>query len=135
MSINIQVRDATPDDLYFVRSSWFRSFWDHEPFRVEGAAGYKDYETHMPAIIKGLLERATCKVAVFTAAPTEVLAWAAYREGTLFWAYTKHPFRKQGLQTNLTRGLGQYTLRPKLPAGRGLVKRMHFNPWPLLRTS
>ena len=132
----IHIREATPEDLYFVRSSWFRSFWDHDPFHVQpGPAGYKDYEAYMPGIIKGLLERSKCHVAVFAAAPSEVIAWACHKEKSLVWAYTKKDYRQQGLQAQLTKGLEEYTLRPKLPAGRALVKRMHFNPWPLLRTS
>jgi hypothetical protein len=129
VSIQIGVRAATPEDLYFVRASWFRSFWDHDPFH----SSYADYEAHMPDIIRGLLERTPCTVAFFTTAPTEVLAWVCRTDDTLVWAYTKNAYRKQGLQARLTNGVKEFSLRPKLSAGRALVRKLHYNPWPLLR--
>lgn len=125
----ILTRRATEADLYFIRASWFRSFWDHEPFKSD----YAGYEKHMPAIIRGITERAPCTVAYFEAAPTEVIAWACRDESRLFWAYTKNAYRKQGLQSRLTDGVKEFMLRPKLSAGRALVSKLSFNPWPMLR--
>ena len=130
MPIQINLRPATPDDLYFVRASWFRSFLDHEPFH----SVYADYERHMPPLIRLLTAEYPVTVAYFTAAPTEVLAWACRDEKSLVWAYTKNAYRKQGLQSRLTDGCDSFILRPKLSAGRALTRKMHHNPWPLMRT-
>ena len=126
----IEVRKANEDDLYFVRASWFRSFWDHEPFH----SPYEDYAKHMPGLLRKLCADFHCQVAFFTAAPTEVLAWACRDEKQLVWAYTKNSFRKQGLQSRLTDGCDSFILRPKLSAGRAFTRKMHHNPWPLMRT-
>ena len=125
----IRSRDATRDDLRFVRASWLRSFWEHGGY---DAPSFKLYQDHMPPLIERTLARTYVRVIVFDSAPTEVLAWACGLGQTLFWAYTKKDFRQQGLQTKLCAGLVQYTNKPRLRAGKALVRNMSYNPFVMM---
>lgn len=125
----IHVRPATEDDLRFVRASWVRSFWEHGGY---DAPSFKLYMDHMPQLVERAIEHTYVQVAAFDSAPTEVLAWACGLEQTLFWAYTKKDFRQQGLQRKLCAGLVQYAIKPRIRAGKALVRNMSFNPFVMM---
>lgn len=125
----IRIRQATEDDLRFVKASWARSFWEHGGY---DAPSYGLYMNHMPQLIERALKHTHVQVVSFDSAPTEVLAWACGLERTLFWAYTKKDFRQQGLQSKLCAGLVQYAIKPRLRPGKALVRNMSFHPFVMM---
>lgn len=129
------VRTATPDDMNFIRASWFESF------RMGGCAPqvqFPVYRFGQNAIIERILAQPTTKIVVAyaTAEPTEICSWACCEGIYLHYAYTKQAYRKMGFAAHLVKILKPYTSHThETRAGRSFAARLgtKYNPYPLYK--
>lgn len=125
--MDLEIRAATPDEIKFIRNSWFRSMKQHSDLGrlirpdlfSQGANELIDKLTtaHLPVV---------CNVA---GVPEEVVGWTCRTESTIHYIYVKHDFRRNGVGTRLAFGAQFYTIRTK--GGEEFFKRIGalYNPF------
>ncbi len=94
----LSIREATEDDLRFVRASWFESY------RSGGFAPqvqFPIYREGQNSIIEGCLRRGRVFVAYATEVPDEVCSWVCGEGKLIHFAYTKLVYRRMGIAYNL----------------------------------
>lgn len=94
------IRTATPEDLKFVRASWFESF---KQGGYAPQCAFPVYRDGMDGIIERCLadKRAMTLVAYSTAVPDEVCSWVCVSGPVLHYVYTKLVYRRMGIATGL----------------------------------
>lgn len=91
-------RPATPEDLVFVKDSWFESY------RRGGRSPevrFDVYAAGMRALIERLVKETPVQVAYVPGVDDEVLAWVCRTDATLHYVYVKQVYRKRGLAAAL----------------------------------
>jgi GNAT superfamily N-acetyltransferase len=76
--MSLQIRDATSDDLVWVRSSWLDSYRQHTTHRLVRQMPAAEYFQRWRSVIAGLLEDARVIVAIHPKAPDTVCGWACF---------------------------------------------------------
>ncbi len=127
----LSIRLATPDDLKFVRASWFESF-KQGGFAPQVA--FPVYRDGQDAIIERCLEASRTLVAFSTAVPDEVCSWVCIEGLRLHYAYTKLVYRRFGIALRLACSIAnpvEHTHDTR--AGRSFAARVgtKYNPYPL----
>lgn len=138
----IDIRQATPDDLRFVRDSWFESY------RRGGFApeiGFDLFSEGQRRLIDHLTDvedrPAIIRVAYALNAPDEILGWICWEHATdgnqqvLHYVYVKNAYRKMGIAEGLidraknSHGFKFYSHQTR--AGIQLAKKYGFryNPY------
>lgn len=120
---NLIIRSCTPDELAFVKNSWFRSFRESSGIRPDV------YAKGMNHRIDKLCQTCPPIVAVLESAPDEVLGWICRDTSTIHYVYTKLAFRRAKIATALIIGAQSFTHRTS--AGDALFKPTGavFNPF------
>lgn len=133
----ITVRDATADDMRFVKASWYESYRRNN-------LGWKDlspdvYHAGHARVIDDLCRRPGVKIAVAVATeiPDEICSWIAYEGDTLHYLYTKQAYRHLRIALNLAQlvmATGKFTFKFCSHLTRGGLKlsqflRVRFNPY------
>ncbi len=90
----LSIRTATPDDLKFVRASWFESF---KQGGYAPQVAFPVYRSGQDAIIERCLKASRTLVAFSTAVPDEVCSWACLEGPRLHFVYTKLVYRRHGI--------------------------------------
>ena len=94
----IRTREATEDDMRFVRASWFESYLKSRP---RDADEFDIFRAGMNARIEGALKTAKVVVAYPEAVPDEIVGYAVHDWKHLFYVYVKADYRKRGAGTML----------------------------------
>lgn len=94
----IRTRNATVDDLRFVRASWFESYlkarrYEHEDFDI--------FRVGMNARMDKVLAFATVTVAYPENVPDEIVGYAVHDFEHLHYVYVKADYRRRGAGTML----------------------------------
>lgn len=122
------LRRATPDDLKFVRHSWFESY------RKGGRAPdvrFDVYAGGQRPLIERITESLGATIAYPREIPDEICGWICYFGRVVHYVYVKQAYRRLGIAAQLLahREFEQYTQQTrvgmKLASKRGLV----FNPY------
>lgn len=131
----IETRNATEDDLRFVKDSWFESF------RRGGFAPEVGYDLFAPGQ-RNLIELVTkfpnsdIKIAYPVHEPTEILGWVCWTKETIHFVYVKNGYRKLGIASGLLdlHKSARYFSHPTR-AGVQLAKKrqLRYNPYSLLK--
>lgn len=131
----LDTRYATPDDLRFVRDSWF------EAYRRGGYApevGFDLFQEGQKSLIAFLTEKPMHPVIVAFAekTPDEILSWLCFDRETVHFVYTKHVYRKMGLAANLLELHGPFKFYShQTRAGTKLANKMglRYNPYSTMK--
>ena len=94
------LRQATPDDLRFVKSSWYESY------RKGGCAPavrYEEYKAGQGKLIDLLTDRDAVTVAYATAVPDEICGWVCAGWDCFHYVYVKQAYRRMGIASELCR--------------------------------
>lgn len=134
----VLLRHPTPEDLKFVRHSWFESY------RKGGLAplvGFDVYAAGMNKLLDRLLH-GDVHVAYATEVPDEIVGWVCRNELVttrvprhLHYVYVKQAYRRLGIATQLIEDVkcgpisNMYTHETR--AGRGFAQKLalRFNPY------
>ncbi len=124
----LSFRDATPEDLRFVRHSWFESY------RRGGLAPqvafdvYKDGQGHL---IDLLLDSHGAWVAFHPEVPDEIIGWSCADGRTLHYVYVKQAYRHYGIASRLLEEDPYLEFTHATRAGMHLASRrgLRFNPY------
>lgn len=125
--MDLEIRAATPDEIKFIRNSWFRSMKQHSDL---GRLIRPDlFSQGANELIDKLTTLWLPVVACLPAVPEEVLGWACRSVPAVHYVYVKHDFRRQGVATRLAFGAQFYTIRTK--GGEEFFKRIGalYNPF------
>ena len=95
----LSIRPATPDDLKFVRASWFESF---KQGGYAPQVAFPVYRSGQDAIIERCLAAGRTFVAFASSAPDEVCSWVCVEGEKLHYVYTKLVYRRLGIAIALT---------------------------------
>lgn len=133
---SLSIRPATPDDLKFVRASWFESF---KQGGYAPQVAFPVYRAGQDAIIERCLKAGKTYVAFSTAVPDEVCSWVCVEDTTLHYVYTKLVYRRHGIAIALVvHAFNQVKNKPTehthdTRVGRSFTARMgtKLNPYPL----
>jgi hypothetical protein len=104
--IPFAVRAPDDGDTAFIRATWMRTA--RPLLRGVPDAVFHHDRVGYRRCVEGYLERGTTLVACDPGEPDVIYAWACAEDGVLHCAYTRLPFRKRGLATELVRRLGVY---------------------------
>lgn len=93
MSLDIQIRDATPGDRAFIASTWIRSYADHS------GVARSIYRQYQPALVDSLLDISNVRVACSPDTPTSIHAWVCgdVEKRLLHYVYCPLALRGNGL--------------------------------------
>ncbi len=134
MILDLGFRHATPEDLNFVRNSWFESY------RKGGCApevGFDVYKPGMERTISRLLERSDTRVAFAREVPDEIVGWVCQeivgrdvQTDVAHYVYVKQAYRRNGAATRLLTTSKLYFTH-ETRGGRHLASRLglKFNPY------
>lgn len=100
----IEVRPATPDDLRFVHSSWFMTYWKQY---AKGRISPMVYG-EMDRIIDQIIARSTVLVTYLPEVPDEVLGYSVIEGDTVHAVYVKLPYREMGIGRGLVQGKAKW---------------------------
>jgi GNAT superfamily N-acetyltransferase len=95
-SKDFELRDAGPDDLPFVRSTWLRDYRERSSFarRIDAA----EYQLFHRLLLDRIQSRSRTVVAYDVAAPEVLWGWVCSEPGNcLHYVFVKRPFRNMGL--------------------------------------
>lgn len=93
-----KIRQATSEDLRFVHSSFYSSYWhEHAKKRVP----LDVYRREMDKRIDAILDRSEVNVAFFPEVSDEILGYAIIERDTVHWVYVKGVYREQGIASGL----------------------------------
>ena len=128
MSSPVGVRLATPEDLRFIASTFFRSVLESGAAlnQVPFAIVRDGLDNH----IEKLLQRSIVRVAFATAEPDEILGYCATGTAVCHHIYTKQAYRRHGIARSLLGGMKTIT-HPATPgAGKKFALALHllYNP-------
>lgn len=132
---DIRIREGAKDDHPFIYHSWLKSYLEDRPDRRYIRAD--TYFRHQHPIVTKILSTASVLVATPTEQGTEhvILAYLVYEPEIVWYAYTKGPFQRHGLQRRLIEesGLRQgFTFNALTSNGIASVKRhleAVYNPY------
>lgn len=120
-SLPIAIRDATPDDVNFIKQSWIRSFQTSPDVNKMAS---QVYFAAWATVVSGILARSNVRVVTLPSAPVLICAWLCWEPGEttrLHYVYTKHNYRKSGfakaLLAELPSGPLIYTHRNQMAGG------------------
>ncbi len=128
----LSTRIATPEDLKFVRASWFESY---KQGGYAPQAAFPIYRAGQDAIIERCLAASRTFVAYATEVPDEVCSWVCIEGSRLHYVYTKLAYRRLGMALQLAYSnftdLTEHTHDTRV--GRSFTARIRtkFNPYPL----
>ena len=104
------IRFANEDDLRFVSSAWFESYWKLTASKLP--ISFETYKFGQDARIRKLISRSVVKVAYALKEPDEILGFSVV-EGldstAVHYAYVKSAYRRQHVGTALCRDSKWYT--------------------------
>lgn len=100
----IDVRNALPQDMPFIRASWFESYRKAKP-----KLPFEVYRSGMDSRITRLLARSVTNVAFVEAVPSEIVGYSVREGDFVHWVYVKNDYRKQGVAAALCEGVRCYT--------------------------
>ena len=139
--MTLLIRDATADDLTWVRSSWVSSYHDHTTHCLIRRMPSAEYYYRWRSLVADLLQRATTRVAYHTAAPDTVLGWVCYQPGTplrLHYLHVRQSAQHRGLARELLDAAGAgaavpcwYSHRTTFSDAR-CPDGWEFKPWMLI---
>lgn len=107
------IRFATEDDLRFVSSAWFESYWKLTASRLP--MSFETYKAGQDRRIRKLIDQSIVKVAYALREPDEILGFAVIgmpadpEFSTVHYAYVKSAYRRQHVGTALCRDSKWYT--------------------------
>lgn len=124
-----QLRLATFEDLRFVKSSWFDSYWNcYAKKKIEGVI----YREEMRAAIERTINPTVrVLVAFFPEVPDEVLGWSATEGDVLHYVYVKGVYRRRGIGRGLVPDGTLYYTHGTDASGRAFAQKLglRFNPF------
>lgn len=108
-----------------MKNAWFLSYRKAAAQMIRSDI----YDKGQNALIEYLLAAHPPIVATLEAVPDEIVAWACRSEDTIHYVYTKFPFRRAGIATDLVRGARFHTHHTA--AGELLFRPLEnlFNPY------
>ena len=126
----IVVRPVKPTDQGLIFSTWLKGqYWGSEYWlRMEQDEYFKLYADHITQYICKPGTAIDC--AVLEDAPDVVIGYIVYNDQHLFWSYTKHDFRKQGIFKTLVENMDFVTYSGDTKAGHKIAEKrgLYFNP-------
>jgi len=128
--MKVIVRPVTKQDKGIVFSTWLKgNYFGCKYFNeMDQDLYFKEYGQY----IQDLLDKPGTKVdvAVFEDAPTVDVGYIVYNDQTLYWAYTKRQYRKQGIFNILIQNMDFVRFTGSTPVGLaiGKKKQLEFNP-------
>lgn len=128
MTEEIKIRKALPEDVRFVHSSWFTSFWSETAFR---SIPREIYLQEQDKRIDKLLRASETKVAFLEEVPDEILGYAVLQGPVCHWTYVKGVYRRRGIASRLVTAEVKFltalpgSVGKKFATQRGLV----YNPY------
>lgn len=131
--MDVKVRPGNKDDNNFIYATWLRGLYYGSEFygSIQKDVFFKKYEQ----VIQALLAKPNVLVSIACLDDAEgsILAYAVYEPtGTLHYAFTKEPWRRQGLVQKAIVGcseISSVTHLTKLGNSIRLKKGWLFNPW------
>lgn len=96
MTPEILIRSADPDDHAFIYSSWLKSYLVDRPDTQHLRADI--YYPSQHRVITGVLASQPVLIATPVDQPGVILAYLVHGDAIVWYAYTKQPFRRLGLQ-------------------------------------
>lgn len=131
---NIAIRYGSKDDHSFVLNSWLNSYLDGRP-----DAKHLRNDVYYPSqtkVIEKLLASEVLLVATPKDEPGVILSWIVFSEHVIWYAYTKGPFRRAGLQRALAEhaGIDTFSFNATTPLGRAATRGLDhdvaiYNPY------
>lgn len=125
-------RAARPEDLPFVKDSWFESY------RRGGKCPetrFDVYAAGMRALIERLVKETPVQVVYVPGVDDEILAWVCRTDEVLHYVYVKQAYRKRGLAAALVAlpPVARYTF--ETVTGKKMMQRrgVAFDPFELTR--
>jgi hypothetical protein len=96
---NFNIRQATPDDISFIYSTWLNSQkYDNPSFaQVSKSIFFTNYQL----ILDDILLRSNTLIACHPDEPTVIFAYLVTEFNTIHYAFTKESFRKLNIQRSL----------------------------------
>lgn len=110
----VTIREATDEDMSYVRSSWMQSAHRFEESKVFLASHGKRppwqiWRALFPAVMDALLKRSKCFVACANEAPDVIIGYAIVEQGDPFvvhWCQVKQDAWRRGVARKLMTELG-----------------------------
>jgi len=95
---NLLLRAATPEDMPFVKSSWFESYrhGGHAP-----GVAFPVYKRGMNGVIDAATREEDTVVAYLAEEPTEIIGWINQSRSYVNYVYVKQAYRRNGVATYL----------------------------------
>ena len=101
---DFELRDAGPDDIPFVRSTWLRDYRERSSFARRIADS--EYQTFHRLLLDRISSRARTVVAFDAQAPEVLWGWACAEPHVLHYVFVKRPFRNMKLGAQLLHAVG-----------------------------
>jgi hypothetical protein len=101
--INIQLREATAEDVPFIRATWLRSFGNSQVAHTLGDR----FLTVWGKLVDDLLPICALTIAYSPEEPKYIIGWLACEqlEGLIHYVYTRGPLQRYGVASELLAGM------------------------------
>lgn len=126
--MSIDVREATPEDMRFVHSSWHTSYWKlYARKSISGSV----YKKEMDRLIDALVARSQVLVAFHETVPEEILGYSVIEGDACHAVYVKSPYRGVGIARGLVQGKAKWYTSETDIGGRQFAAAvgLEFNPF------
>lgn len=139
--IPIHIREAKAEDVAFLFNSWLESFRNG---LVCKGVDHTIYYDQQHKLIEKLFKICTVKIACDEKDPANIFGYLVYQKidgiTVLHYAYTKHTFRKLGVQRELLKtidhdfktGAGLYTHATKIAEKLSFKYNLVYHPYILI---
>lgn len=95
----MQVRQATIDDMPFVMASWFESFWKRTARHI--SPEFDSFKFHYGALMQRIAESSAIPVVFISTVPDEIVGYAIHSGPVLHYVYVKSAYRRNGFADTL----------------------------------
>lgn len=130
MSDKVIIRPCTPEDKNIVLSTWLKgNYWGCYYYGcMDQDLYFKEYTKHITKLLLKPGTKVDC--AVLEDDKDTVLGYIVYNNQTLYWAYTKKNYRKNGILNTLTKDMDFTTFTANTPVSLdiGRRKQLIYNP-------
>jgi GNAT superfamily N-acetyltransferase len=122
----ITVREATPEDMPFIFSSWYTA---HRPHAKHVAI--PEYNEGQNRLMRGIASRASIVVAASADYPDEILGYCVSEGDALHFLYVKSVYRGMGIARGLVSGKFKWYTFWMGEKGRSFAEKfgLTYNPY------
>lgn len=129
--MEVQVRSSKPEDRNFIIATWLKGQLYGDPFFA--GVPQEIFFMHFSAQIERILADPEVSVDVACLADDAdvILSYIVYKGPSIAWAFTKQPWRGQGLMNKLVLPHNFKVSSSATKPGRAIMikKQVQFNPW------